>query len=78
MKIKFLENLQSSCPSQWKGETEDGETVYIRYRWGYLSVDIGINDSLEKQAGDSFDGTMSNEEIKEHLDNWKMTVQEWR
>jgi len=28
-------------PSQWEGLTDDGECVYIRYRWGHLSIGTG-------------------------------------
>src|ERR1700738_3288078 len=26
------------CPSQWEGRTVDGEYVYIRFRWGTLTL----------------------------------------
>lgn len=30
-----------ACPAQWEGRTADGDYVYIRYRLGYLTLDIG-------------------------------------
>lgn len=36
-----LKQTCSACPSQWEGETADRRPVYIRYRFGYLSVQIG-------------------------------------
>lgn len=29
-----------ACPSQYRGQTPDGRDVYIRYRGGYLSIDV--------------------------------------
>lgn len=57
-----------SCPSQFYGETHDGLDVYVRYRGGHLSVDIGkergddaIGGSriLEADIGPVFDGSIS-------------------
>lgn len=41
MKLKRLERTCIACPSQWEGETEDGREVYVRYRHGRLSVEVG-------------------------------------
>lgn len=41
MEIIIIEHLTQTCgacPSQWEGELEDGRMLYIRYRWGYLSI----------------------------------------
>lgn len=37
-----------ACPSQYWGQTPDGREVYIRYRNGYLSIDVA-----EKQGGEA-------------------------
>jgi hypothetical protein len=57
-----------ACPSQWDAWTDDGKYVYIRYRWGYLSVsyDVMGEPILEKIVGDEYDGVMSFEELVEH------------
>ena len=39
--IKQIKNLHTACPSQWEGETDDGQDVYVRYRGGELSIEIG-------------------------------------
>src|SRR3954464_14370014 len=36
-----LRQTCSTCPSQWEGLTEDGRPVYIRFRHGWLSVQVG-------------------------------------
>ncbi len=41
MKIKDPMAMTSACPAQWEGRTEDDRPVYVRYRWGYLSVRVG-------------------------------------
>lgn len=34
----------SACPSQWEGKFADGDWLYIRYRWGGLSIHKGNPD----------------------------------
>lgn len=46
-----------ACPSQWEACTEDRRPVYVRYRWGYLSIRIG------PQNADGFDEAVDGEEI---------------
>jgi len=58
-RIKQLMKTCDMCPAQWEGETVDGQYVYIRYRWGYLSCSINSREIYGKQLGDSLDGAMS-------------------
>lgn len=61
-----------ACPSQWEGKTESGY-VYIRFRWGSLSVRFGstIEDAIagpsifEWHDTDDFGGFMEYDELKE-------------
>jgi hypothetical protein len=41
--IKIVKIRQTCviCPTQYEGKTDDDRPVYIRYRWGYLSVRVG-------------------------------------
>jgi hypothetical protein len=74
-----------ACPSQWKGMTDDDRRVYVRYRWGCLSVRLGaVADHGEfaavngeeiycEQIGEDFDGAISETEMKdatEHAVEW--------
>jgi hypothetical protein len=51
----ILVELKQTCvmsPSQWEGRTKDDRPAYIRYRHGYLSVQIGsiggdLNSALD-------------------------------
>ncbi len=56
-----------ACPSKWEGCTEDGQHVYIRYRWGFLSASVGNDQIYGASHGDSLDGDMSNEDMKNAL-----------
>lgn len=68
-----------ACPSQWDGVTEDDRAVYVRYRWGALTVEVGaVGDRSEYAAvngecihavtlGDELDGVLSEEDLKTHL-----------
>ena len=78
IKIKKITNICYACPSQWEGYTFDDEPIYIRYRWGHLSVRIGIKEKGIESAvlgkeiffdnfGDEYDGFMDYERLKNSL-----------
>lgn len=76
-KIEVVE-LKQTCfcsPSQWEGRTADNRPIYIRYRWGRLTIRIGeVNEDMlgaiggkyifGKQLGSSFDGYMELGDVK--------------
>jgi hypothetical protein len=78
IKIKEITKTCGACPAQWEGTTIENEPVYIRYRWGYLSIRIGpkngdIQDAVEgkeifgKQVDESgWAGEMLYSQLKKH------------
>lgn len=65
MRVDNLHQTCSACPSQWEGKTDRGHNVYVRYRWGCLSVRVSLYpdgdavDGVEvysEQIGDEYDG----------------------
>jgi hypothetical protein len=48
MTITKIKKTCWACPSQWEGKTKDGRAVYIRFRWGNLSVCAGksVRDAI--------------------------------
>jgi hypothetical protein len=72
-----VSKLTQTCerdPSQWEGRTFDGLFVYVRYRWGWLSIGSGTtavqavtndNDLFEKQIGNRLDGELEYEMLRE-------------
>ena len=75
MKIKTLKCTSHCCPSQWEGATDKGEMIYIRYRWGRLTIQLSepggtVRDAVnakflyQKQIGDEYAGVLSIDEIK--------------
>jgi len=74
--IKELECTCSCCPSQWEGVTENNEAVYIRYRWGRLTIELSKPDGTvfdairngeliySERIGGELDGDISPEEVK--------------
>ncbi len=74
MIIKNLVRTCIACPSQWEAETDDGRTVYIRFRWGCLTIGIGSNIEeavrarpiFRQQVSDGLDGLMEDEEMLQH------------
>lgn len=70
--ITKLRKTCDSCPAQWEGETSDGQQVYIRYRWGYLSVKVDpdyavgyrAEEVVSERLGDNLDGSLSFAQLK--------------
>lgn len=70
-----IERLKKTCeshPAQWEGIASDGDWVYIRYRFGILSIGKGAEryeetDILSEQIGTELSGELSFEELKRAL-----------
>ena len=78
MRVKEIERTCIACPSQWEGKTDDDRPIYIRYRWGYLSVCLGPSggdiwsavggeEIYGKQLGDDLDGFLTYQRLREVL-----------
>lgn len=77
--VVAMKQTCNACPSQWEGELEDGRMLYVRYRGGELSAGVGedigaaVKNGRSEEAlffehvGDGFDGSMTFEELKGHL-----------
>lgn len=72
MKLNNLVQTCDACPSQWDAILDDGRGVYIRYRWGTLSVMVSNNpgedgfDGIEiynEQLNNDSDGVLSEAEM---------------
>ena len=60
MKVKTIIETCSACPAQWEGSLEDGRTIYIRYRHGYLSIRLSpepTNDIFKAVENEEIFGT---------------------
>lgn len=57
------------CPTIIKGETEDGCTVYARYRWGHLSVRVDSRNPAP-HSGAAGASIMERQLDPEGLDGW--------
>lgn len=73
-KIVQIVRTCDSCPTQYEGTFEDGDRLYIRYRWGRLSVEKGKDvPSFEdtplysEEIGDDLDGTLDDSALIEQL-----------
>jgi hypothetical protein len=72
-----VSKLTQTCeqnPAQWEGRTVDGLFIYVRYRWGWLSIGSGAtaaeavendNNLFEKQLGNKLDGVLEYEKLRE-------------
>ena len=77
IKVVICNQTCMACPSQWEGVTDDHRMIYVRYRWGELTVSIGASGDIDrfaavggkcilsKQLGDELDGVLSFEELVE-------------
>jgi hypothetical protein len=68
MKLRSLIQTCEAFPSQWDGVLEDGRAVYIRYRWGLLTVRVNPNTPEETELyghyhGDHLDGEIEEAEM---------------
>lgn len=63
--VKRLERNCTACPSQWEGEGANGESLYIRFRWGCLRVEVNDRTVYEEEISDGLDGYLTNEELVE-------------
>lgn len=71
VKVTEIRRTCFACPSQWEGKTEAGY-VYIRFRWGTLTIRsgstiqeaIGAPEIFEWHDTDSYGGFMEYDELK--------------
>jgi hypothetical protein len=79
IQIKSLRLTCESCPVQYEGWTVDNRQIYIRYRFGYLTVSVGkVGDDEEfaavngervfrKRIGGEYDGYLSSVDLVEAI-----------
>ena len=74
IRVSRLTQTCERSPSQWEGLTDDGQFVYVRYRWGCLSIGSGktideavtnANNLFEKSFGDKRDGYLEYDMLRE-------------
>src|SRR5215471_12196280 len=69
--VREIAQTSFACPSQWEGTTNDGSRIYVRFRHGYLRIDVdGTTVHGSSQRGD---GVMSYDELRRrtaHLFVW--------
>jgi hypothetical protein len=82
--IPIIDLIQTCeyCPSQWEFYTFENRPVYIRFRWGSLSIEIGDQNAPMENAVDGFvlyddvqlshenDGNISWDKVKSILDTF--------
>ena len=76
--LKVVKLIQTcyACPSQWEGTLDDGRMIYIRFRWGNLTISVSPTPTTDvydavggeviysKRTSDGLDGVMDYEEFK--------------
>lgn len=84
MKLKTIICTNRCCPSQWEAYTEENKAIYIRYRFGQLTIQISkpggtISDAINRdtliyseQIGLEFDGVISEAEVMKIIEKVKI------
>ena len=54
LNVIVLTKTCGACPAQWEGVVEDGRMIYIRFRWGWLSV--RVSNEATKDISDAVGG----------------------
>ena len=67
IQVKTLTQTCNACPSQWEGELTNGEKLYIRYRWGYLSIRVNNKEIWGNFIGSSLDGYIDEYDMNPYL-----------
>jgi len=65
--LVYLDKTCNACPSQWEGRTYENDTVYIRYRFGTLRVDVNDKTVYSKELGSGLDGRILRPIMLKHL-----------
>ena len=63
MKITKLKLTCDVCPTQYEGWTDNNEFVYIRYRYGFLSISVSGYVIYSEQIGNGLDGFINLKDI---------------
>jgi len=51
--IASIEKTCTACPAQWQGVMATGETFYVRYRHGFLTIGFGPDVDAAVDAASS-------------------------
>lgn len=84
MNVVSLRRTCTACPSAWEGITDTGCQVYIRYRWGTLTVRVGkegfdyfdhpvlnvvdMDVLMDEKIGDPLDGLIKYDDMKQRVE----------
>jgi len=76
-KPKLVKLVQTcfACPSQWEGKLDDGRMIYIRYRWGVLSISVSpepTDDIMDAVGGEEIFGTIMGDGFDGYLEEAKL------
>jgi hypothetical protein len=62
--VKIITETCSACPYQLEGFTEDDQEIYVRYRWGTLTIYVGGEAIFEWKSDNPWGGEMTYDELK--------------
>lgn len=66
-----IEQTGWGCPTSWEGKATDPDgtewEIYVRFRYGYLSVDLDGAEIYGEQVSDGLDGFIDWDKAKKHV-----------
>lgn len=63
-RIVHIREFGGACPTQLEGETDQEQSVYARFRHGFLRVDVNGETVFHKCLSDHLDGALSYDQLK--------------
>lgn len=84
-KVVWLAQTCGGCPAQWEGQIEDGRVLYVRYRYGRLTIQqsaqpsddlldaVGGEFLMDESTGGEWDGWMEEAEMLRYLERVGLT-----
>lgn len=72
IRVASITQTCHACPSQWEGLLDDGREVYVRYRFGWLSISIRV-------SGEELFSKFCGEDCDDEADaaRWREECQQW-
>jgi hypothetical protein len=87
MKLLELKRTKDSAPTQYEGKLSNGKLIYIRYRWGTLTIRVSrditknIDDAVtgrivfQQFIGSAYDGSIEHDPVIYYLAKAKINTE---
>ncbi|AGY46548.1 hypothetical protein BigBertha_40 [Bacillus phage BigBertha] len=63
VKLEKISQTCFACPTQFEGKTDNGDYLYCRYRYGWMSIELNGKELMDVKYGDEWAGCCSWEDF---------------